>query len=71
MKISPQCDREQVNCARSQLLFLERVVKPCFGILKALAPNSASTALQHAENARKHWEELIRRETEEQSKRED
>ncbi len=59
MPVSPQCDREKVEIARSQLAFLERVVKPCYLTLQMLAPNAAGIALHIVEGARAHWESLI------------
>ena len=57
--MSPQCDREKVEIARSQLAFLDRVVRPCYTTLQMLAPNSAGTALNIIEAARAHWETLL------------
>lgn len=58
MPISPQCDREKVETAKSQLVFLEHVVRPCYGVLELLAPNTASLALQLMDEASLHWERL-------------
>lgn len=59
LKVSPQCDREKVEIARSQLAFLERVVRPCYMTLQMLAPNAAGQALAIIEAARQHWETLL------------
>ena len=59
MPVSPQCDRDKVEIARSQLAFLERVVKPCYLTLQTLAPNAAGVALHIMEEARAHWESLL------------
>lgn len=59
MAVSPQCDRDKVEIARSQLAFLERVVKPCYLTLQMLAPNAAGVALHICEGAKVHWESLL------------
>lgn len=59
LPLSPQCDREKVEIARSQLAFLERVVRPCYATLQLLAPNSAGTALHIIEEACGYWENLL------------
>lgn len=59
LPVSPQCDREQVNAAKSQIVFLERVVKPCYNAIKLIAPKSATLALQHVEQAKEHWEKVL------------
>lgn len=59
LTVSPQCDRDKVEIARSQLAFLERVVRPCYVTLQMLAPNAAGEALGVIEAARAHWENLL------------
>ena len=58
MLVSPLCDREKVEIGKSQLIFLERVVRPCYNALRGLAPNSAALALQYVDEACHHWEVL-------------
>lgn len=56
MPVSPLCDRDKVEVAKSQLVFLERVVRPCYNALKLLAPNTAGLALQLVDEACQNWE---------------
>ena len=58
LPVSPLCDRERVEVAKSQLVFLERVVRPCYNALKLLAPNTAGLALQLVDEACQNWERL-------------
>ncbi|CAL8461903.1 g1434 [Coccomyxa elongata] len=61
LPVSPLCDRERVDVPKSQLTFLEYVVRPCFEALRALAPETAAIALRNIEIGRRHWEEQPRR----------
>ena len=56
MPVSPLCDRHKVDVPKSQITFLEYVVKPTFEALRDFAPATAATALGNTEAARSHWE---------------
>ena len=59
--MSPLCDRDRVDVPKSQLTFLEYVVRPCFEALRAFAPETAAVALRNIEAGRRHWEGQPRR----------
>jgi hypothetical protein len=59
--VSPLCDRERVDVPKSQLTFLEYVVRPCFEAVRSLAPETAAIALRNVEAGCRHWEEQPRR----------
>ena len=56
LPVSPLCDRDRVEVPQSQLIFLERVVRPCYKALQTLAPIASAKALAFVEDARRHWE---------------
>lgn len=56
MPVSPLCDRERVQIPKSQLTFLDYVVRPSFEALRGLCPHVAAAALSNMEEAREHWE---------------
>ncbi|KAK9815046.1 hypothetical protein WJX73_005831 [Symbiochloris irregularis] len=56
MPVSPLCDRETTDWKKSQLVFLECVVRPVFESLVPLAPNGASHALSSIEFSRSSWQ---------------
>lgn len=58
MPVSPQCDREQVEIANSQIAFLERVVRPCYNALRLLAPTTAGMAIGIVDQASERWSRL-------------
>jgi 3'5'-cyclic nucleotide phosphodiesterase len=55
MSVSPLCDRDRVSVPKSQLTFLDYVVKPSYEALHDLAPNTAAMALAGIEAARQRW----------------
>lgn len=59
MPVSALCDREKVEVPKSQLAFLNYVVKPTFEALKGLAPVTAGYALDNIETAVRHWEQQV------------
>jgi len=61
LPVSPLCDKERVDVPKSQLTFLEYVVRPCFEALRGLAPATAAAALRNVEAARRHWEDQPQR----------
>ncbi|KAK9908731.1 hypothetical protein WJX75_002027 [Coccomyxa subellipsoidea] len=61
LPVSPLCDRERVDVPKSQLTFLEYVVRPCFEAVRSLAPETAAIALRNVEAGCRHWEEQPRR----------
>ncbi len=56
MPVSPLCDRHKVDVPKSQITFLEYVVRPTFEALRDFAPATAARALGNTEAARSHWE---------------
>ena len=56
LPVSPLCDRERVQIPKSQLTFLDYVVKPSFEALRGLCPHVAAAAMKNMEEARQHWE---------------
>ncbi len=59
LPVSLLCDRNRVEVPKSQLTFLEYVVKPMFEVLAGLAPNTASKALSYVEEGMKHWNKQL------------
>ena len=56
LAVSPLCDRHKVDVPKSQLTFLEYVVRPTFEALRDFAPVTAAAALKNIEAAKQHWE---------------
>ncbi|KAK9820126.1 hypothetical protein WJX72_006367 [[Myrmecia] bisecta] len=60
LPVSPLCDREKVQVPKSQMTFLDYVVKPSYEALKWLAPHTAERALHNIERAKQHWASVTR-----------
>ena len=58
---SPLCDRQRVDVPKSQLTFLDYVVRPTFEALHSFAPATSAAALRNIEAAKQHWEHLQQR----------
>jgi hypothetical protein len=61
MAVSPLCDRKRVDVPKSQVTFLDYVVRPCFEALKGLAPVTAAAALKNIDAAHAYWTEQRQR----------
>jgi hypothetical protein len=58
LSVSPLCDRQKVDVPKSQLTFLEYVVRPTFEALRDFAPFTAAVALGNIETTKQHWERV-------------
>lgn len=56
ISVSPLCDRENVDIPKTQLTFLEYVVRPSYECLASLAPNVAHLALSNVATAKQFWQ---------------
>ena len=61
LAVSPLCDRHKVDVPKSQLTFLEYVVRPTFEALREFAPATSAAALRNIEAAKQHWEHMQQR----------
>jgi hypothetical protein len=61
LSVSPLCDRQKVDVPKSQLTFLEYVVRPTFEALREFAPATAAAALGNIVTAKQHWERMQQR----------
>ncbi len=61
LAVSPLCDRQKVDVPKSQLTFLEYVVRPTFEALRDFAPATSAAALRNIEAAKQHWEHMQQR----------
>lgn len=59
LPVSILCDRERNEVPKSQMTFLEYVVKPTFEAIQVLLPSGAAKALRNVEGGRQHWEQAI------------
>ena len=59
--MSPLCDRHKVDVPKSQLTFLEYVVRPTFEALGDFAPTTSAAALRNIEAAKQHREHMRQR----------
>lgn len=59
LPVSILCDRDRNEVPKSQMTFLEYVVKPTFEAIQVLLPSGAAKALRNVEGGRQHWEQAI------------
>ena len=59
LPVSILCDRERNEVPKSQMTFLEYVVKPTFEAIQVLLPSGAAKALRNVEGGRQHWEQAM------------
>ena len=59
LPVSILCDRERNEVPKSQMTFLEYVVKPTFEAIQVLLPSGAAKALQNVEGGKQHWEQVV------------
>jgi hypothetical protein len=57
LPISFLCDRSSTNIAKSQIMFINSIVKPCYKVLKLLSP-TCQIFLNGIEENLKHWKKL-------------
>lgn len=57
LPVSFICDRSRSSVPQSQLTFVEYVVKPCFSMLAAFAPNFVACTQPHIDAALQHWQQ--------------
>lgn len=59
--MSPLCNKDKVDVPKSQITFLDYVVRPCFEALKGFAPATAAAALYNIDAAHAYWTQLRKR----------
>ena len=59
LPVSILCDRERNEVPKSQMTFLEYVVKPTFEAIQVLLPSGAAKALRNVEGGKQHWEQVV------------